>query len=43
LARDGDTPALDKFHLHVQCFTAWVFERSRAGETRWDLRFTATR
>jgi hypothetical protein len=29
-ARDGDTPGLDKFHVHVRCFAAWEFERARA-------------
>ena len=27
-AHDGDTPGLDKFHLHLRCFAAWEFERS---------------
>jgi hypothetical protein len=26
-ARDGDNPGLDKFHVHIQCFAAWEFER----------------
>jgi hypothetical protein len=26
-ARDGDNPDLDKFHVHVRCFSAWEFER----------------
>lgn len=30
-ARDGDSPGLDKFHVHVRCFAAWEFER-RTGE-----------
>ena len=29
-AHDGDSPGLDKFHLHVRCFAAWEFERSKA-------------
>jgi len=29
-ARDGDNPGLDKFHVHVQCFAAWEFERRNA-------------
>jgi hypothetical protein len=29
LAYDGATPGLDKFHLHVQCFAAWQFERTK--------------
>jgi hypothetical protein len=29
-ARDGDNPGLDKFHVHVNCFAAWEFERHRA-------------
>ena len=27
-AHNGDTPGLDKFHVHVRCFAAWEFERS---------------
>ena len=23
------TPGLDKFHLHVRCFAAWEFERTK--------------
>jgi len=30
LARDGDNPGLEKYHVHIRCFTAWVFERDRA-------------
>ena len=29
-ARDGDNPGLDKFHVHLRCFAAWEFERSKA-------------
>ena len=29
-ARDGDNPGLDKFHVHIRCFAAWEFERSKA-------------
>jgi hypothetical protein len=28
-ARDGDNPGLDKFHVHIRCFAAWEFERTR--------------
>jgi putative ABC transport system substrate-binding protein len=28
--RDGDNPGLDKFHVHVRCFAAWEFERTKA-------------
>ena len=28
-AHDGDNPGLDKFHLHVRCFAAWEFERTK--------------
>jgi hypothetical protein len=31
-AFDGAEPGLDKFHLHVRCFAAWEFERTRDGE-----------
>jgi hypothetical protein len=27
-AIDGAEPGLEKFHTHVRCFSAWVFERS---------------
>jgi hypothetical protein len=27
---DGNTPGLDKFHLHRRCFAAWEFERKQA-------------
>ena len=27
--RDGD-PGLDKFHVHIPCFDAWVLERDSA-------------
>jgi hypothetical protein len=27
-AHDGDSPGLDKFHLHIRCFAAWEFERN---------------
>ena len=26
-AHDGDSPGLDKYHVHVRCFAAWEFER----------------
>jgi len=29
-ARDGDFPGLDGFHVHIRCFAAWEFERSKA-------------
>jgi hypothetical protein len=28
-ARDGDSPGLDKFHVHIRCFAAWEFERGK--------------
>ena len=28
-ARDGADPGLDKYHVHIRCFAAWEFERSR--------------
>jgi hypothetical protein len=30
-ARDGDNPGLDKYHVHIQCFAAFEFERRRDG------------
>jgi hypothetical protein len=26
---DGDNPGLDKYHVHVRCFAAWEFERTK--------------
>jgi hypothetical protein len=28
-ARDGDDPGLDTYHVHIRCFAAWEFERSK--------------
>jgi hypothetical protein len=28
-AHDGDSPGIDKYHVHVRCFAAWEFERSK--------------
>lgn len=28
-ARDGDSPGLDKYHIHIRCFAAWELERQR--------------
>jgi hypothetical protein len=28
-SHDGDKPGLDKFHVHLRCFAAWEFERTR--------------
>jgi hypothetical protein len=28
-ARGGDYPGLDDYHVHMRCFAAWEFERSR--------------
>jgi hypothetical protein len=30
-AQDGSNPGLDKFHIHVRCFAAWVLERPEGG------------
>ena len=32
-ARDVDFPGLDSFHVHVQCFAAWEFERNKPPQT----------
>jgi hypothetical protein len=32
-AHDGDSPDLDKFHVHIRCFAAWEFERRRDGSS----------
>jgi len=29
-ARDGGKSGLDQYHLHIRCFAAWEFERSKA-------------
>ena len=29
-ARDSDNPGLDKFHVHIRCYAAWEFERTKA-------------
>ena len=31
-ARDDDDPGLDKYHVHVRCFAAWEFERTKIRE-----------
>ena len=28
-ARNDGAPGLDKFHLHIRCFAAWEFERTK--------------
>jgi hypothetical protein len=28
-ARDDSNPGLDKYHLHVRCFSVWELERGR--------------
>jgi len=28
-AHDGTSPGVDVFHLHVRCFAAWEFERTK--------------
>jgi hypothetical protein len=30
-ARDGASPRLDRFKLHIRCFAAWEFERRSEG------------
>jgi hypothetical protein len=27
--RHGVTPGLDRYHLHVRCYAAWEFERTK--------------
>ena len=29
LAHDGDRSGLDRYHLHLPCFAAWEFERTK--------------
>jgi hypothetical protein len=31
-ARDGTSPGLDKYHVHLRCFAAWEFERGKLGK-----------
>ena len=33
-AHDGDTPGLDKFHVHVRCFAVWEMERTKFTDAR---------
>ena len=28
-AHDGSNPGLDKYHVHLRCFAAWEFERTK--------------
>ena len=28
-SRNGDTLGLDAFHVHIRCFAAWEFERTK--------------
>ena len=28
-AHDGDNPGVDNHHVHVRCFAAWEFERTK--------------
>ena len=30
-ARDSDYPGVDEFHVHIRCFAAWQFERTKGG------------
>jgi hypothetical protein len=29
-SHDGANPGLDKYHVHVRCFAAWEFERTKS-------------
>jgi len=31
-ARDGDDPGVDTYHVHISCFAAWQFERTKSIE-----------
>jgi hypothetical protein len=33
-AHDGETPGLDKFHVHLRCFAAWELERAKGEGAR---------
>lgn len=33
-AHDGDTPDLDKFHVHLRSFAAWEMERAELKDAR---------
>jgi hypothetical protein len=28
-SHDGATPGLDRFHMHLRCFSAWEMERTK--------------
>ena len=28
-SRNGDNPGFDVFHVHIRCFAAWEFERTK--------------
>lgn len=28
-SRDGSVPGFDMFHMHIRCFAAWEFERTK--------------
>lgn len=32
-AHDGDSPGIDKYHVHVRCFAAWEFERNKSPQS----------
>ena len=32
-AYDGDSPGIDKYHVHVRCFAAWELERNKFPES----------
>jgi hypothetical protein len=32
--RGGDLPGLDKFHVHIRCFAAWEFVRTKSHNCR---------
>jgi hypothetical protein len=33
-AHDGESPGLDKYHLHLRCFAVWELERTKSDGDR---------
>jgi hypothetical protein len=42
-ARDGGSPELDRFHLHLRCFAVWELERTKLPLARTPLTLNASR
>ena len=33
-SHDGANPGLDRFHMHIRCFSAWEMERTKLEDRR---------